>query len=95
MVTLEDIQQEFPNANYAPNPECKYCGGTGFEGPRKVIVARADQSGDIHVVTEERPNEGHQPCVCIFVGGGSQMQEFVRESLSKLATEELSKLRQE
>ncbi len=28
-VTLEEIRKEFPNANYAPKKDCKFCGGCG------------------------------------------------------------------
>lgn len=31
MKTLDEIRQEFPNANYAPRQDCKYCDGTGHK----------------------------------------------------------------
>jgi hypothetical protein len=29
VITLEEIRKKYPNANYAPNPDCERCNGTG------------------------------------------------------------------
>jgi hypothetical protein len=87
MITLETIREEFPNANYAPNPNCKYCNGTGSTGPKKVIVVTND--GAYTKIDETR----RQACVCIFVGGGERIHDLVIGGLRKIAKEELAHLR--
>ena len=86
-VTLDEIRKEFPTAGYAPDPNCRYCHGTGTRGPRKVIVIHEDLS----VVTEERPEEGHQPCICVFVGD-PEMRALAVDIFHEMAREELSKM---
>lgn len=29
LTTLDDVRKKFPNADYAPRANCRYCGGTG------------------------------------------------------------------
>ena len=84
--TLEDIRKEFPKAHYAPDPECERCGGTGFTGPRKVIVIGKKPDGKLGAWSEERPDEGHSPCICVFVGDPA-IRGIVRDGLQELAEE--------
>jgi hypothetical protein len=86
-VTLDEIRKEFPTAGYAPDPACQYCHGTGTRGPRKVIVIRRDLS----VETEERPEEGDDPCICIFVGD-PRTRDIAVNAFRTLAGGELARL---
>jgi len=82
VIILEDMRREFPTAHCAPDPDCEYCHGSGTRGPRKVICVKSD----LRVVTEERPEEGHQPCICIFVDN-PKIRKLAIQALRKLAAE--------
>lgn len=85
MPTLEDIRQEFPTANHAPDPGCERCGGTGSTGPRKIVVIGQKPDGKTGAWIEERPDE-RQPCMCIYISGQA-IREIVQECFNEMAAE--------
>lgn len=69
-VSLEQIREKFPNANYAPREGCKYCDGTGVKkNVPKVELLKV-------------PDEG-LPCICVFVD--HEMCDFAAKSLADTA----------
>jgi hypothetical protein len=55
-VTVDDIREHFPKANYAPDPTCKRCNGTGIR------CMPGEQAAKIKIL-----DTNHLPCICIFV----------------------------
>lgn len=68
MITLKEIQEKFPLAHHAPDPECKQCNGTGVDAQ---MTERARNL--THIAA------GDRPCLCLFVQG--ELRDMVREAL--------------
>ena len=86
MTTLEEVRKEFPTANYIPDPNCNRCNGTGHIGPRKIIHIGEKPDGATGAWIEEHPEEGHQPCICLYVGDPA-IRMIVTRGLKQLAAE--------
>lgn len=71
-VTLDEIRKLFPNANYAPDPACKRCGGNGT---RDLPPAQAAKIKYLKTTG--------LPCICVFVE--KDLRDFAVESLAETA----------
>ena len=53
--TNEELKTKYPDSHYAPDPNCKYCNGTG---EKKIHIAKSEFNEEKDIIS---------PCICIFV----------------------------
>lgn len=80
MVTLEEIRKTFPRAGYAPDPNCKKCGGKGMYdmAPEKAAKTKYLRTTGL-------------PCMCIFVGD-PELRQIAAETLAEVARKGLDEI---